>query len=457
MNPGLFWTASFRDTPWGERVTRILAAALDAVDPAAAVRRFLHRDGNLLHAGEQVYDLAKYERVFLVGVGKAGTRMACAATEVLGGRITGGVVVVKEGHSDSSTARRPWSVIESAHPIPDARSVEGAQRVADLLSQTTERDLVVAVISGGGSALMTLPAPGLTLADLQALTGALLRCGANINEVNTLRKHLDQVKGGGLARMAHPATLVTLILSDVVGSPLDVIASGPTVPDPTTFAEAYALLERYGISASVPPPVVEHLRRGVAGEVEETLKPGDMRFERVQNLIVASNAQAAEAALAVARTEGFNTLLLTTYLQGEAREVGRVLAAVARELAAAGRPLPGPACIVAGGETTVTLRGNGMGGRNQELALAAVADLAGLPGIALVTLATDGGDGPTNAAGAVVTGATLQRARQRGLDPHTYLARNDAYPFFDALGDLLRPGPTQTNVNDLVFMFNLQG
>jgi glycerate 2-kinase len=471
MNPGSFWTTSFRDTPWGERVTRILAAALDAVDPAAAVRRFLHRDGNLLHVGEQVYDLAKYERVFLVGVGKAGTPMARAAAEVLGDRIAGGVVVVKEGHSDSSTgnllpgavegsspvAGRPWSVIESAHPIPDARSVEGAQRVADLLAQTTERDLVVAVISGGGSALLTLPASGLTLADLQALTGALLRCGANINEVNTLRKHLDQVKGGGLARMAHPATLVTLILSDVVGSPLDVIASGPTVPDPTTFAEAYALLERYGIVASVPPPVVEHLRRGVAGEVEETLKPGDMRFERVQNLIVASNAQAAEAALAVARTEGFNTLLLTTYLQGEAREVGRVLAAVARELAAAGRPLPGPACIVAGGETTVTLRGNGMGGRNQELALATVADLAGLPGIALVTLATDGGDGPTNAAGAVVTGATLQRARQRGLDPHTYLARNDAYPFFDALGDLLRPGPTQTNVNDLVFMFKLQG
>jgi hydroxypyruvate reductase len=325
--------------------------------------------------------------------------------------------------------------------------------VADLLSQVTERDLVIAVISGGGSALMTLPAPGLALADLQSLTGALLRCGATINEINTLRKHLDQIKGGGLARMAYPATLVTLILSDVVGSPLDVIASGPTVPDPTTFAEAYALLERYGIAASVPPPIIEHLRRGMAGQAEETLKPGDPRFERVQNLIVASNAQAAEAALTAARTEGFNTLLLTTYLQGEAREVGRALAAVARELAATGRPLPGPACVVAGGETTVTLRGQGMGGRNQELALAAVADLAGLPGIALITLATDGGDGPTNAAGAVVTGATLERARQRGLDPLAHLARNDAYPFFDALGDLLRPGPTHTNVNDLVFIF----
>jgi hydroxypyruvate reductase len=457
MTPESFWTASLRDSPWGERITRILAASLDAVDPAAAVRRFVRRDGDLLHVGEQAYNLANYKRVFLVAVGKAGMPMASAATAALGARLTGGVVVVKEGHSDSPPGHpppgHPWSVIESAHPIPDARSVEGAKRVAHLLAQTTEHDLVIALISGGGSALLALPAPGLALEDLQALTGALLRCGANINEINTLRKHLDQVKGGGLARMAHPATLVTLILSDVVGSPLDVIASGPTVPDPTTFAEAYALLERYGITTSVPPPIIEHLRRGMAGEVEETLKPNDMRLKRVQNLIVASNAQAAEAALAAARSEGFNTLLLTTYLQGEAREVGRALAAVARELAATGRPIPGPACIVAGGETTVTLRGQGMGGRNQELALSTVADLAGLPGITLVTLATDGGDGPTNAAGAVVTGTTLQRARQRGLDPFAHLARNDAYPFFDALGDLLRPGPTQTNVNDLVFIF----
>jgi len=284
-------------------------------------------------------------------------------------------------------------------------------------------------------------------------TSILLRCGANINEINTLRKHLDQVKGGGLARLAHPASLITLILSDVVGNPLDVIGSGPTVPDTSSFADAYAVLERYGVVADAPAPIVDRLRRGMASELPETLKPGDARFARVHNLIVGSNLQAAEAALAAARTAGFNTLLLTTFLQAEAREAGRMLAAVARELASSGHPLPLPACIIAGGETTVTLRGSGRGGRNQELALAAVASMAGLPNLALVALATDGGDGPTDAAGAVVTGATLDRARSLGLDPAAHLARNDAYPFFDALGDLLRPGPTETNVNDLAFVF----
>jgi hydroxypyruvate reductase len=256
-----------------------------------------------------------------------------------------------------------------------------------------------------------------------------------------------------VARAAHPATLVTLVLSDVVGSPLDVIASGPTVSDPTTFGDAYAILERYEIVPKTPPAILEYLRRGKAGEIEETLKPGDARFARVQNLVVGSNSQAADAALAAARDEGFNTLLLTTYLQGEAREVGRMMAAIARELAATGRPIARPACVVAGGETTVTLRGGGKGGRNQELALAAAVELDRLREVAIVALATDGGDGPTDAAGAVATGATAERARGQAIDPAAHLARNDAYPFFEALGDLLLPGPTQTNVNDLAFVF----
>jgi glycerate 2-kinase len=471
MNPDLFWTASLRVAPWGAPATRIMAAALGAVEPAAAVRSFLRRAGDQLQIGERVYELARYQRVFLVGAGKAGVPMARAVVEALGDRLTDGVVVVKEGHAEeprslgsqetNSRSRllvswsrdRLVSVVEAGHPLPDERGVDGTRRVAELLARTTERDLVIAIISGGGSALLTLPAHGISLADMQSLTTALLGCGAAIGEINTLRKHLDQVKGGGLARMAHPATLVTLILSDVVGNPLDVIASGPTVPDPTTFADAYAVLERYDIVATAPPPVVAHLRRGIAGEIAETLKPGDTRFDRVENLVVGSNAQAADAAIAAAAAEGFNTILLTTYLQGEAREVGRALAAVARELAATGRPIQRPACVVVGGETTVTLRGNGLGGRNQELALAAVADLAGLPAVALITLATDGGDGPTDAAGAVATGATLDHARQHLLDPAAHLARNDAYPFFAALGDLLRPGPTETNVNDLAFVF----
>ncbi|HJZ47708.1 MAG TPA: glycerate kinase [Roseiflexaceae bacterium] len=473
MNPDLLLTASLRAARWGAAVTRILAAALDAVDPAAAVHRYLRRDGDLLRAGDRRYDLRDFERVFVVGTGKAGAPMARAAAEVLGDRLAGGVMVVK-GYGDGQKLQiaecklqieEPnlqstiynLQFVEAGHPIPDERGVAGARQIAQLLEQATERDLVIALISGGGSALLTLPPEGITLAELQKLTNILLRCGANINEINTLRKHLDQVKGGGLARLAHPASMITLVLSDVVGSPLDVIASGPTVPDTSSFAEAYAVLERYGVVAEAPTPIVDRLRRGMAGQIAETLKPGDPRLARVHNLIVGSNPQAAAAALAAARKHGFNTLLLTTFLQAEAREAGRMLAAVARELASTGQPLPRPACIIAGGETTVTLRGSGRGGRNQELALAAVPELAGLPDMALIALATDGGDGPTDAAGAVATGATLERARAQGLDPAAYLARNDAYPFFEALGDLLRPGPTETNVNDLVFVFAFKG
>jgi glycerate 2-kinase len=469
MNPDLLLTNCLRAAPWGAAVTHILAAALGAVDPAAAVQRHLQRDGDLLRAGDQTYDLRTYERVFVVGAGKAGAPMARAAAELLGDRLAGGVVLVKgyddapklqiadcKLHSDEPTLQSTiynLQFVAAGHPIPDERGVAGARRMAQLLEQTTERDLVLALISGGGSALLTLPAEGISLADLQALTSILLRCGANINEINTLRKHLDQVKGGGLAQLAHPASTITLVLSDVVGNPLDVIGSGPTVPDTSSFADAYAVLERYDVVADAPAPIVDRLRRGMAGQIAETLKPGDPRFARVDNLIVGSNLQAAEAALGAARAAGFNTLLLTTYLQAEAREAGRVLAAIARELASSGYPLPRPACIIAGGETTVTMRGSGRGGRNQELALAAAADLAGLPDLALVALATDGGDGPTDAAGAIVTGATLDRARALGLDPAAHLARNDAYPFFDALGDLLKPGPTETNVNDLAFVF----
>jgi len=468
MNPDLLLTNCLRAAPWGAAVARILAAALGAVDPAAAVHRHLHRAGDLLRAGDQTYDLRADQRVFVVGAGKAGAPMARAAAEVLNDRLTDGVMVVKgydEGAQGRGGAgatvsppvtpspRHPVTLVEAGHPIPDERGVAGARRIAQLLEQATERDLVIALISGGGSALLTLPAAGIGLAELQTLTSILLRCGANINEINTLRKHLDQVKGGGRARLAHPASVITLVLSDVVGNPLDVIGSGPTVPDTSSFADAYAVLERYGVVADAPAPIVDRLRQGMAGQIAETPKPGDPRFARVHNLIVGSNLQAAEAALAAARATGFNTLLLTTYLQAEAREAGRMLAAIARELASSGHPLPRPACIVVGGETTVTLRGTGRGGRNQELALAAVADLAGLPDLALVALATDGGDGPTDAAGAVVTGATLDRARALGLDPAAHLARNDSYPFFAALGDLLRPGPTETNVNDLAFVF----
>lgn len=454
--PEQLLTASLRAAPWGAAVARVLAAALQAVEPGAAVRRHLRREGDTLLVGGRPYDLGRFERVWLVGAGKAAAPMAAAAAEILAERLSGGVVVVKHGYTQQpAEPHAPVAVVEAGHPLPDAHGVAGTRRVAELLRGAGERDLVLALISGGGSALLTLPADGLALDDLQRLTELLLRSGATINEINTLRKHLDVVKGGGLARLAHPAHLATLILSDVVGSPLDVIASGPSVPDTSTFGDAWAVLERYGLLERAPAPVLERLRRGRAGALPETPRADDPLFARVANLVVGSNALAAEAALEAARAEGWHTLLLTTYLQGEAREAGRLLAAVARELAATGRPIPRPACVLAGGETTVTLRGEGRGGRNQELALAAVPDLAGLAGVALVTLATDGGDGPTDAAGAVVTGASLERARALGLDPAAHLARNDAYPFFAGLGDLLLPGPTRTNVNDLAFVLAL--
>jgi hydroxypyruvate reductase len=420
-----------------DAAVRLQRAALSAVDPEAAIHRHVCRTGNELIVADRRYDLNAYERVFVIGGGKAAVSMAAAVVDILGERLTRGTVVTKYEHA------RGWShpafqVIEAGHPVPDEDSVRGAQAVAELARRATERDLVICLISGGGSALLTRPAEGLTLDDFQRLTNMLLRSGATINELNAVRKHCSGIKGGNLARLAAPAQLVTLILSDVVGDPLDVIASGPTVPDSTTVVEAQEVLDRYGIEDSVP--------------LLETPKPGDPIFERVQNVIVGSNRLAALAALEEARAAGFDALLLGTYIEGEAREVAQVAAALAKGMRADGDPLSPPACLVWGGETTVTIRGNGKGGRNQELALAAALALDGWPGVLVMALATDGTDGPTDAAGAVATGATMARARALGLNGRAALEANDSYRFFDALGDLIRTGPTGTNVNDLLFV-----
>jgi glycerate 2-kinase len=452
--------------------TELQQAALAAVEPAAAVRRHVRREGDTLIVAGRRYDLSGYERVFVIGGGKAAVPMASAVADILGERLTEGVLVTKYGH-----ARYPVpgiQILEAGHPVPDQNAVRGAQALVDLARRAGERDLVICLISGGGSALLTLPVPGLTLADLQALTDALLHVGATINEMNTVRKHWSRIKGGNLARLVAPATLVTLVLSDVVGDPLDVIASGPTVPDTTSVADAQAVLARYGIQSldarSIEAELVLGVSRSamsadarsmpasplagrdVAGILRETPKPGDPAFGRVQHVVVGSNRLAACAAVERARELGFNALLLSTYVEGEAREVARVAAALAKGACAHGDPLPPPACLVWGGETTVTVRGQGKGGRNQELALAAALALEGWPGVLVMALATDGTDGPTDGAGAVVTGQTVARARAMGLDPWSALEDNDSYPFFDALGDLLRTGPTGTNVNDLLFV-----
>jgi len=434
----------------GERrrqVASILEAALAAVEPAEAVRRALRREGDTLLVNREPYPLNDFAHVYVVGAGKAGAPMAAALEELLGERITAGTVTVKYGYTAPT---RRIALVEAGHPVPDAAGVRGAEAIRRLLSRATPDDLVLVLISGGGSALLPAPLPGIALADLQALTNQLLAVGASIIEVNCIRKHLDLLKGGRLALCANGARVLALILSDIVGNPLDMIASGPTVADPTTYSDALALLERYRLRTTAPPAVLNALARGARGDLPETVKPGAPELARVQNVIIASNAIAARAAEEAARALGFHTLLLTTYLEGEAREAARVLASLAKEVLASGQPSARPACLLCGGETTVTLRGNGKGGRNQELALAAAIALQGLDNVLLASLATDGSDGPTDAAGACSEGDTLARARALGLDAYNYLARNDSYSFFAALGDLLMTGPTNTNVNDLV-------
>ncbi len=410
-------------------VTSLRSAALEAVDPAAAVGGALTPE-----------DLAEAERVFVVGAGKAGVAMARAAAQICGPRLTAGVVSVPQVPAQ---AVERLTFIEGGHPLPTAGTLAAGRAVVGLLTSAglTPRDLVLALISGGGSALLEWPRPGLSLEDLQATTTALLKCGAAIHEINVVRQQLSQIKGGGILRLAHPARVLGLILSDVVGNPLSIIASGPTVPTPAAGPEALAILEKYHLVAQLPPAV----RQCLATPSSEPPGPSAPGVNR----LIASNRLAGEAAAARAREMAFEAVWVADDWQGEARLIGARFAELVRQASgsAVGRPL----ALIAGGETTVTVRGQGKGGRNQEVALAAALALAGCPNCVVATLATDGVDGPTDAAGAVVTGTTLERARALGLDPAIFLSDNDAYHFFAALGDLVITGPTGTNVNDLMF------
>lgn len=414
---------------------RIFQAALKAAAPAQAVLRHVTVDGSTLIAGGQRYRLSAFRNIFVIGAGKASAQMARAVERLLGARITDGLINVKDGHSAKLQRVR---INECGHPIPDRRGVAGARRIAQIAAQAGPDDLIVCLISGGASALMPLPAPPITLAEKQKTTRLLLHCGAGIHEINCVRKHISRIKGGQLARLAYPATLLTLILSDVIGDDLDVIGSGPTVPDRSTFAEARAILEKYRIPDLLPLAA------------EETPKPGDKIFEETRNVVVGSNALAVNAAAEEARRLGFHTLVLSTFVEGEAREVARVHAAIAKEIHTSGRPVPRPACVISGGETTVTVRGKGLGGRNQEFALAAAIDIAGLgDNLLILSAGTDGTDGPTDAAGAIADSTTLDRAQALGLDAAAFLRNNDSYHFFEATGDLIKTGPTGTNVADI--------
>lgn len=421
MDANSFATHSLTD----ERILRILFAALEAVDPYKAVQK------HLPNLSGRVYGLA---------IGKASIPMLTALAEAY--PLSGALAISKHASSSPSNL---FPVFLGSHPIPDSRSLEAGTRVLDFVSALDEKDTLVCLISGGGSALVTAPYNGISLEDMQSLTSLLLACGARIDEINTIRRSLDQVKGGGLAR-ATKAKIISLILSDVIGNPLEAIASGPTFPNPTTNADALMILKKYKIDEQVSESVLQTL------ESDSLLSEIWEQASRLQNLIIGDNKFAAEAALEHAQREGFHAEILTNELQGEARDVGFNLA---HHLRVSAERLTRPFCLIAGGETTVTITGNGKGGRNQELALAAMHGLKGLENVMLIALATDGEDGPTDAAGAVVTGESAQRAEMLGVDAAGHLSRHDAYVCFDKIGDLLKPGPSGTNVNDLIFLIGL--
>jgi hydroxypyruvate reductase len=438
--------------PRGERLrlrraaAAILSAGLRAADPGRLVRANLARDGRRVRLAGSRYDVPG--RCVVMAAGKAASRMAAAAEQALGARLDEALAV-----DSAATIRLGRTRLRLAgHPVPDARGVAAADEVEALARSLGADDLLIVLLSGGASALLPAPVPGVALADKAEITRQLLRAGATIGEINTVRKHLSRLKGGGLAAAAAPARVACLVLSDVVGDDLSTIASGPTVPDPTTYAEALAVLARRGLAA--PAPVRRHLERGARGERPETPKAGEASFRRVWTRIIGSNRLSLEAAAGEARRRGLRPVVLTSRLEGEAREVARVLTAILRGCVDDGRPAAPPVCLLAGGETTVTVRGQGQGGRNQELAAAAARPLAGFPVPAVVAaLATDGVDGIGGAAGGVVDDQTLGRAARLGLaPPEAFLEENDSRAFLGPLGDLIVTGPTGTNVVDLTLL-----
>lgn len=424
-----------------EILIKLINSAIESVEPSSAMRKWAKIEKEKLR-------IEGYEKVVVVGGGKAGAAMAITLEQMLGERLTEGIVNIPKGTMPEISPRK-IKLVGAGHPIPDESGMEGTRRMVELVSGLGQRDLVICLISGGGSALMPLPAEGITLSQLQEVTLLLLKSGATIQEVNAVRKHLSAVKGGQLARAAYPARMVSLIISDVVGDRLDTIASGPTYPDPTTYSDALSVLKKYKLKEKVPPRIIVHLINGVKGVIPETPKVGEECFQNAYYKIIASNADALAAAAEVGRTHGLNVHILTTTMQGEARHVGEYLSHVTREVYETERPIPRPALLLLGGETTVTVKGEGIGGRNQELVLSTALGIAGLKTTTIVSFSTDGIDGPTDATGAVADGFTIQRAEQLGLDPSCYLENNDSYHFFKELGDLLITGPTGTNVMDV--------
>lgn len=420
--------------------------AIASVDPYKSVSSRIS-EGSIFQMNKSI-ELSDFEEIFVIGAGKASGMMAKAVEDKIE-RISEGWVNVP-AKTEKAVNLSKIRLNPAGHPIPDEGSINGAKEMLRILSKANERDLVIVLISGGGSALMEYPMEGITLEDLREMNRLLVLSGADIREINTVRKHVSRVKGGRLAEAAYPARVVSLIISDVIGDPLDTIASGPTAPDETTFQDAWEVLRNYSLVEKMPQSVIKVIKDGMEGRIPETPKPGDPIFENVMNMIVANNLKAVQTAEGVLRSLGYNTLVLGSRVQGEARHIGKMLAGLASSIKNEGIPLSPPAALLMGGETTVTVTGDGVGGRNQELVLGAVRQIAGLDGVVIASIGTDGIDGSSEAAGAICDGHTLERALREGLKPEEYLKNNDSYSFFSWLGDAIITGPTLTNVMDLM-------
>ena len=418
----------------------LLEEGLRAADPYSSTIEALR---SLSH------ELSKYRKKVVIGFGKASYRMALASEKVIDEIWAGGIIVPKGAVQVNELKR--INVYEGTHPIPSQINVEATKELLSLLSGLTEDDLVICLISGGGSALFVQPS-GISLSEKQEVTRLLLSCGASIHEINCVRKHLSAVKGGNLARLIYPANSICLILSDVVGDNIDTIASGPTSPDGTRFIDAWRILEKYRLLEKVPKNVLEHIKMGIDGKVPETPKADDPVFKKVKNIIVANNMKALSAMADKAKTIGLKPMIITSYLEGEAKEVGKVIGSIARQILKYDSPISSPCILLFGGETTVTVKGNGIGGRNQELTLSVAMMLNSFSNIVFASIGSDGVDGNSSAAGAIVDGETLREAEEAGLSPLAYLENNDSNSFFEKMKRTIKTGPTGTNVNDIAVL-----
>lgn len=426
----------------------IFYTGLRAVEPDVCIKNHLHLTGNILKVGEKWYHLDAYKNIYVIGFGKASGHMAVALEDMLRERITSGVVNVRYGYSAPC---RIVKVNQAGHPLPDNAGIQGTREILRLVNNVGENDLVFCLISGGGSALFELPCNGITLEELRETTELLLKCGARIDEINAVRKHISQVKGGRLAKLCK-GEIVSLVLSDVVNDPLDAIASGPTSPDNTVFLDCERILTKYRISHEVPLSVKKHIQSGFEGKAEETPKKTDTAFRKIHHVIIGNICTALQASSGKAKELGYHTTIHSSPVEGEAREAAKVFGIIAREIRASGNPIKRPACIIAGGETTVTMQSYGLGGRNQEFTLSAALEIDGLENIVILSAGTDGADGNTDAAGAIADGLTITRAKDLKIDAEAYLSGHNAYVFFKGLNDLVITGPTKTNVMDIMVL-----